>query len=66
MPFIDPVTTRACSHTFCRECIFEALKHSLHCPVDRLPLTIEGLEHADPIIRSVCILYALLARDRLI
>ncbi|KAF9051199.1 hypothetical protein BDZ89DRAFT_528402 [Hymenopellis radicata] len=53
MPFIDPVTTRACSHTFCRECILEALKHSLHCPVDRLPLTIEGLEHADPIIRSL-------------
>ncbi|KIY62830.1 hypothetical protein CYLTODRAFT_438788 [Cylindrobasidium torrendii FP15055 ss-10] len=52
-PFVDPVTTQACSHTFCRGCISEALEHSLQCPVDRLPLTPEDLTSAGPLIRSL-------------
>lgn len=36
-PLVDPVDTD-CDHTFCRECINEALKHSELCPIDRFPL----------------------------
>ncbi|KAL1759469.1 hypothetical protein FB107DRAFT_205083 [Schizophyllum commune] len=49
-PYIDPVTTRTCYHTFCRECIGRALAHSSHCPVDRSPLTSEDLVPASPIV----------------
>ncbi|KAL1717415.1 hypothetical protein EV715DRAFT_203341 [Schizophyllum commune] len=49
-PYIDPVTTRTCYHTFCRECIGRALAHSSHCPVDRSPLTSEDLIPASPIV----------------
>uniref|UniRef100_D8QCH7 RING-type domain-containing protein n=1 Tax=Schizophyllum commune (strain H4-8 / FGSC 9210) TaxID=578458 RepID=D8QCH7_SCHCM len=49
-PYIDPVTTRTCYHTFCRECIGRALAHSSHCPVDRSPLASEDLIPASPIV----------------
>ncbi|KAL1682788.1 hypothetical protein EV122DRAFT_202974 [Schizophyllum commune] len=49
-PYIEPVTTRTCYHTFCRECIGRALAHSSHCPVDRSPLTSEDLVPASPIV----------------
>ena len=35
---VDAVDT-ACDHTFCRECINEALNHSNLCPIDRFPLS---------------------------
>ena len=53
MPFVEPLTTRACSHTFCRECITTALYLSQHCPIDRSPLTLDDLIPADPLLRNV-------------
>ncbi|PSS22155.1 hypothetical protein M430DRAFT_34133 [Amorphotheca resinae ATCC 22711] len=34
---VDPVDTQ-CDHTFCRECIAQALSHNEICPIDRYPL----------------------------
>ncbi|PFH53850.1 hypothetical protein AMATHDRAFT_38647 [Amanita thiersii Skay4041] len=51
-PFVDPTTT-SCAHTFCYECISNALSHSPQCPVDRLPLSIKDLRPADSIICSL-------------
>ncbi|KAJ7045669.1 hypothetical protein C8F04DRAFT_1065653 [Mycena alexandri] len=53
MPFIEPATTRTCSHTFCRDCIVEAIGHARQCPVDRSPLSAEDLVPANSIIRSL-------------
>ncbi|KAI0093146.1 hypothetical protein BDY19DRAFT_1064390 [Irpex rosettiformis] len=53
MPFIEPVTTRSCSHTFCRECISTALYLSQCCPIDRSPLTLDDLTPADPLLRNL-------------
>lgn len=52
-PFDEPVTTRTCFHTFCQECILQALSVSAHCPIDRSPLSIELLGQADPIVRHL-------------
>ena len=52
-PFNEPVTTRTCFHTFCQECILQALSVSNHCPIDRSPLLAELLGQADPIVRHV-------------
>ncbi|KAK0188976.1 hypothetical protein F5146DRAFT_1057457 [Armillaria mellea] len=52
-PFLDPVSTLTCAHTFCRTCITEALQHSSQCPVDRLPLTLGEIVSANPIVRSL-------------
>ncbi|KAL1748734.1 hypothetical protein HDZ31DRAFT_59912 [Schizophyllum fasciatum] len=49
-PFIDPVTTTTCYHTFCRECIGRALAHTSHCPVDRSVLNTDDLVPASPIV----------------
>lgn len=38
VPLVDPVDTD-CDHTFCRDCINEALKHSELCPIDRYSLS---------------------------
>ncbi|KAF7376267.1 TRAF-type zinc finger protein [Mycena sanguinolenta] len=53
MPFVDPVTTRTCSHTFCRDCIVQAISHARFCPVDRSALSIDDLSPANSIIRSL-------------
>ncbi|KAJ7268843.1 hypothetical protein B0H12DRAFT_1096936 [Mycena haematopus] len=53
MPFVDPVTTRTCSHTFCHDCIVQAISHARFCPVDRSPLSIDDLLPANSIIRSL-------------
>lgn len=52
-PFVDPVTTTTCSHTFCYECILGALSHAPQCPVDRSPLTLKELGPADSIVRAL-------------
>ncbi|KAF4567522.1 hypothetical protein EYR40_006524 [Pleurotus pulmonarius] len=52
-PFVKPVTTRTCMHTFCYDCIIQALQHSPHCPVDRSSLVQDDLLPSDPIIRSL-------------
>ncbi|KAJ7680477.1 hypothetical protein DFH06DRAFT_419078 [Mycena polygramma] len=53
MPFIEPVTTRTCSHTFCRDCIVQAISHARQCPVDRSVLSVDDLLPANSIIRSL-------------
>ncbi|KAI6110574.1 hypothetical protein EDD16DRAFT_1836451 [Pisolithus croceorrhizus] len=52
-PFTDPTTTRTCMHTFCRDCIVEAISHSPQCPIDRLPLSVEDLSPANPIVKHL-------------
>lgn len=52
-PFVRPVTTQTCAHTFCYECIVQALEHSPHCPVDRRSVKIEDLVDAGGIVRAV-------------
>ncbi|KAF8635233.1 hypothetical protein AX17_004006 [Amanita inopinata Kibby_2008] len=52
-PFVDPATTTTCSHTFCYECIINAISHAPQCPIDRSPLTTNDLGPADPIICSL-------------
>ncbi|ETW80558.1 hypothetical protein HETIRDRAFT_123080 [Heterobasidion irregulare TC 32-1] len=53
MPFVEPTTTRTCSHTFCRGCINQALKTSPQCPIDRSPLQDDDLLAASPIVRHL-------------
>ncbi|KAK7005644.1 TRAF-type zinc finger protein [Favolaschia claudopus] len=53
MPFVDPVTTRTCAHTFCRDCIVQAISHAALCPVDRSPLSLDDIYPANAIIRSL-------------
>ncbi|EIW82863.1 hypothetical protein CONPUDRAFT_151921 [Coniophora puteana RWD-64-598 SS2] len=52
-PFIDPTTTKACMHTFCRDCIVEAVKHAPQCPIDRFPLSPDDLVPANPIVKHL-------------
>ncbi|KAJ7497445.1 hypothetical protein FB451DRAFT_232628 [Mycena latifolia] len=53
MPFVQPVTTRTCSHTFCKDCIVQAISHARQCPVDRSALSLDDLLPANSIIRSL-------------
>ncbi|KAJ7076346.1 hypothetical protein B0H15DRAFT_893387 [Mycena belliarum] len=53
MPFVQPVSTRTCSHTFCSDCIIQAISHARQCPVDRSPLSVDDLLPANSIIRSL-------------
>ncbi|KAF9050002.1 hypothetical protein BJ165DRAFT_1455720 [Panaeolus papilionaceus] len=52
-PFLDPLTSKLCSHTFCSSCILQALSHSSQCPIDRTPLTENDLERAPSIVRAM-------------
>ncbi|KAI0674953.1 hypothetical protein C8Q78DRAFT_1066841 [Trametes maxima] len=52
-PFVEPCTTRTCCHTFCYECISQAITISRHCPIDRTPLSLHDLAPADPVIRNL-------------
>ncbi|KAF9535457.1 hypothetical protein CPB83DRAFT_841788 [Crepidotus variabilis] len=52
-PFTSPVTTRTCFHTFCQDCILQALSHAAICPIDRTPLRVEGIGRAGGIIESL-------------
>ncbi|EJD35308.1 hypothetical protein AURDEDRAFT_93212 [Auricularia subglabra TFB-10046 SS5] len=52
-PFVDPVTTTTCAHTFCLECIHTALSISSQCPVDRSRLTVHDLRGANPLLRNL-------------
>ncbi|KAF7361770.1 TRAF-type zinc finger protein [Mycena venus] len=53
MPFVEPVTTRTCSHTFCRDCIIQSISHARQCPIDRSALSVDDLLPANSIIRSL-------------
>ncbi|CAO3665549.1 unnamed protein product [Rhizopus microsporus] len=50
-PFIDPVTT-PCGHTFCLQCIQQALESSNLCPIDRAVISHE-LQPAIKIISNM-------------
>ncbi|KAI1796494.1 hypothetical protein LXA43DRAFT_622017 [Ganoderma leucocontextum] len=52
-PFIEPCTTRTCSHTFCYDCIAQAIHINRQCPIDRAPLSLRDLAPADPVIRNL-------------
>ncbi|KAF9010560.1 hypothetical protein BDQ17DRAFT_1346441 [Cyathus striatus] len=52
-PFTDPITARTCSHTFCHDCILQALIHAPQCPVDRSLLSTDDLAPANPIVRCL-------------
>lgn len=52
-PFVNPTTTRSCMHTFCHDCVVEAVKHSPHCPIDRSAVSLEDLAPANPIVKHV-------------
>ncbi|PIL34243.1 hypothetical protein GSI_03954 [Ganoderma sinense ZZ0214-1] len=52
-PFVEPCTTRTCSHTFCYDCIAQAIAINRQCPIDRTPLSINHLAPADPVIRNL-------------
>ncbi|PPQ98790.1 hypothetical protein CVT24_003348 [Panaeolus cyanescens] len=52
-PFLDPLTSKLCSHTFCSACIHQALSHSSQCPIDRTHLTEKDLERAPNIVRAM-------------
>ncbi|KAI0311697.1 hypothetical protein OF83DRAFT_729379 [Amylostereum chailletii] len=52
-PFVNPTTTRTCAHTFCRDCIVQALRTSSQCPIDRSPLSTRDLVQATPVVRDM-------------
>ncbi|KAI0356129.1 hypothetical protein OH77DRAFT_1452845, partial [Trametes cingulata] len=52
-PFVEPCTTRTCSHTFCYDCISHAITVNRQCPIDRTPLSLHDLAPADPVIRNL-------------
>ncbi|KZV81613.1 hypothetical protein EXIGLDRAFT_844459 [Exidia glandulosa HHB12029] len=52
-PFLNPVTTRSCAHTFCLECIQTAISITPQCPVDRSTLTTLDLRPANPLLRNL-------------
>ncbi|KAL7281326.1 hypothetical protein ACG7TL_004635 [Trametes sanguinea] len=52
-PFVEPCITRTCCHTFCYECISQAVTINRQCPIDRTPLTIHDLAPVDPVVRNL-------------
>ncbi|KAI0743754.1 hypothetical protein C8Q80DRAFT_1272400 [Daedaleopsis nitida] len=52
-PFIEPCTTRTCCHTFCYDCIAQAIAVNHQCPIDRTLLSLHDLIPADPVIRNL-------------
>ncbi|KAG8213594.1 hypothetical protein J3R82DRAFT_10263 [Butyriboletus roseoflavus] len=40
-------------HTFCYDCVVEAVRHSPHCPIDRSAVSLEDLEPANPIVKHL-------------
>eukprot|EP00126_Sphaerothecum_destruens_P001068 Sdes_comp12921_c0_seq1m3029 len=51
-PFIDPVETDSCGHTYCRQCIYRWLDRNLSCPLDKSPLQKTALKRVNKIIES--------------
>lgn len=66
MPFIEPTSTINCSHTFCKDCISQAVAVTPQCPVDRSALSEADLRPANPIIRHVRRLHAINSTSPLI
>jgi len=57
-PFVLPTVSKTCRHTFCLECVTQAIKSNPQCPVDRLSLKSEDIEPATPIIRYVRVFFS--------
>lgn len=53
MPFVEPMTSTTCAHSFCYDCIGPALQASPYCPIDRSPLSSQDMAPSNPIIRHV-------------
>ncbi|KAI8885947.1 hypothetical protein K501DRAFT_244889 [Backusella circina FSU 941] len=51
-PFIDPVVSN-CGHTFCKDCIHQALENSCVCPIDRSTLAVNDFQTAVKIIHNM-------------
>lgn len=51
-PLVDPTTTK-CRHTFCSDCIADALEISSTCPVDRTPLELQDITMAPVVIANL-------------
>ncbi|KAJ8468639.1 hypothetical protein ONZ51_g9517 [Trametes cubensis] len=52
--YVDiPNANLTCYHTFCYDCISQAIAINSHCPIDRTPLSIQDLSPADPVIRNL-------------
>ncbi|TGZ83896.1 hypothetical protein EX30DRAFT_338493 [Ascodesmis nigricans] len=51
-PLVEPFTT-SCRHTFCSECITNALKASKTCPVDRTPLDTKNINMAPVVLANL-------------
>ncbi|KAL5485278.1 hypothetical protein ACEPAI_7920 [Sanghuangporus weigelae] len=52
-PFLNPVVTTTCSHTFCRACIERTLEQQPCCPVDRSPLSLDDLRPENLLLRNM-------------
>ncbi|WWC91595.1 uncharacterized protein L201_006541 [Kwoniella dendrophila CBS 6074] len=48
---VDPVTTTSCKHTFCRDCINQAITINPQCPIDRSALTITSLRDTEQLVK---------------
>ncbi|ADV24027.1 conserved hypothetical protein [Cryptococcus gattii WM276] len=48
---IDPVTTTSCKHTFCRDCITQAISHNPQCPIDRSALTMSSIRDTEQLVK---------------
>lgn len=52
-PLVDPVTTTTCKHTFCRECITNAMTYNPSCPIDRSALTPSSLQDTETLVQLI-------------
>ncbi|KAF9231718.1 hypothetical protein BU15DRAFT_68103 [Melanogaster broomeanus] len=50
------MTTGTRVHTFCYECIVEAVQHSPQRPIDRSTLSMDDLTPANPIVKHACLI----------
>ena len=48
-----PVVIPCCRQTYCRDCIDEWLKERGTCPIDRKPLSIDGLSKAPRLVTNL-------------
>ncbi|KIR29232.1 hypothetical protein I309_01820 [Cryptococcus deuterogattii LA55] len=51
---VDPVTTTSCKHTFCQDCITQAINHNPQCPIDRSALTMRSLRDTEQLVNLGC------------
>ncbi|KAB5582410.1 putative ubiquitin fusion degradation protein [Coniochaeta sp. 2T2.1] len=47
-PFHEPITTKRCGHTFCTECLRQAIELQPCCPIDRRPIAFHPDQLCNP------------------